>query len=132
MTKSKRVLIVDDDQDIVNGAAIRLGAAGYETMVAKDGIDGLSKAIDTLPDAILLDVRMPRMDGLSTLTRLQDHDQTKDIPIVMLSASIVDQHAALDAGAKFFVSKPYNGKQLVAILDAAMTTPTNERSSPPT
>ncbi len=115
-----QILLVDDDHDIVRGTILRLQASGYDVIQAHDGRRGLEMAVREQPDAILLDVRMPKMNGLDTLDELRLCETTKDIPIVMLSASIVDQQRALDAGARFFVRKPYQGKSLVAALQSAM------------
>lgn len=113
MIASKRVLIVDDDSQIVAGMRLRLEAAGYKTSTAGDGQECLESAVLDPPDAIVLDVRMPRLDGLSTLERLRMIDRTRHVPVVMLSASLADQRAALDAGARFFLSKPYQGSKLI-------------------
>lgn len=113
------VLIVDDDRQIAEGTAVRLRAAGYETLVVHNGAEGLAAAHLRTPDAILLDVRMPVMDGMTALGRLKDDPETQEIPVVMLSASVIDQNAALDAGARFFVKKPFVGRELVDAIDVA-------------
>lgn len=120
MKKKNRILIIDDDHDIVFASRMRLMAAGYDTQTAGDGRTGLEAADQTHPDAILLDVRMPEMDGLSVLLQLKNSSQTRSIPVVMLSASVVDEEAALNAGANFFVRKPYQGLELIAAVDSAI------------
>lgn len=120
MSDAQTVLLVDDDREVVRGVSIRLHAAGYTTMTAENGQEGVDIALQSHPDVIVLDVRMPQMDGLEALAELQDNEATKNIPIVMLSASIVDQQAALEAGARFYLTKPYQGKELVAALQAAL------------
>jgi CheY-like chemotaxis protein len=116
------VLMVDDDEEIVCAACLRLRAAGYRTLTAADGETGVATAIANHPDAILLDVRLPRRDGLSVLSQLKRQMETRDIPIVMLSASVVDQQAALDSGARFFLRKPYRGDMLVQAVQTALAT----------
>lgn len=116
----KKVLVVDDDEQITKGAQRRLEAAGYEVFVARDGDDCVALALETAPDLVVMDVQMPRMDGLTALALLQANLKTDRIPVIMLSASLRDQQAALDAGARFFVRKPYHGQQLVAAVDQAM------------
>jgi DNA-binding response OmpR family regulator len=120
MPEQLTVLVVDDDCEIVTAATLRLRAAGYRTRSAFDGESGLALTVECHPDIILLDVRMPRKDGLTALRELKNRSDTKDIPIVMLSASIIDQQAALDAGARFFLKKPYRGDILVQAVDAAL------------
>jgi CheY-like chemotaxis protein len=72
------------------------------------------------PDLILLDVRMPGKDGLATLSDLKHRSDTCSIPVVMVSASVIDQEAALNAGARFFIRKPYSGATLMQAVRAAI------------
>ena len=120
MPEQLTVLVVDDDCEIVTAATLRLRAAGYRTQTAHDGESGVALAAECHPDAILLDVRMPRKDGLTALKELKQRDDTKEIPVVMLSASIVDQQAALEAGARFFLKKPYCGDTLLQAIASAL------------
>ena len=114
------ILIVDDNEDIVRATSLRLRAAGFQSLSASDGNEGLAAAIKHRPHAIVLDVRMPNKDGLTMLAELRSRDETETIPVVVLSASVADQKAALDAGASFFVKKPYEGVQLVRAVVMAM------------
>lgn len=118
--QAKRILIVDDEQDIVDGVTRWLAAAGYDTLTASDGQQGVESATENRPDAILLDVLMPKKDGMETLAELRARDRTNQIPVVMLSASLRDEQRALDAGARFFVHKPYEGKNLVNTVKTAV------------
>ncbi|MGD9857510.1 MAG: response regulator [Planctomycetaceae bacterium] len=120
MSESKRILLVDDEEEILRGANLWLSAAGYRTAVAHDGVEAIAAARESQPDAIVMDVRMPRKDGLTALAELQRQAETRHIPIVMLSASLVDQERALDAGARFFLTKPYNGRSLVKTVGAVI------------
>jgi two-component system response regulator PrrA len=115
-----RVLIIDDNQELVRAAALRLHAAGYETRSAYDGEQGVATAVEWCPSAIVLDVQMPHMDGLTALTELKASDATRDIPVIMLSASIFDEQAALQAGARYFLKKPYESLNLLHALATAM------------
>ena len=117
---SKTILVIDDDHEIAKGAQLRLRGAGYHALTAADGNTGVAAALQHEPDAIVLDIRMPQMNGFSAMAQLRQNDNTKEIPIVMLSASVVDKQAALDAGARFFLSKPYQADKLLAAIDAAI------------
>jgi DNA-binding response OmpR family regulator len=117
---ANQILLIDDDQDVLRGASLRLGAAGYRPTTACDGRQGIDRAVKDHPDAIVLDVRMPHMDGLQVLSTLRHRAETRAIPVIMLSASLVDQDAALEAGARFFLTKPYQSKALLAALRAAL------------
>ncbi len=116
----RRILLVDDDNEIRLGVNLRLIARGYEPILACDGEEAVASAIANRPDAIVMDVRMPRMDGVSALVRLKQHEDTKQVPVIMLSASIGDRQASLDAGARFFLVKPYQGKILLAAVETAV------------
>src|SRR3989304_5353598 len=120
MPSDSTVLLVDDDRDVVEGSSVRLRAAGYQTVAAYDGDECVDRANEYQPVAIVLDVRMPRMDGLTALGELQEGENTKHIPVVMLSASLGDQRAALEAGARFFLRKPYSGPMLIDAVKAAI------------
>jgi CheY-like chemotaxis protein len=132
------VLVVDDDREIVTATTLRLRVAGYRTLTACDGESGVALAAECHPDVILLDVRMPRKDGLTALAEIKHRGDTADIPVVMFSASVVDQEAALVAGARFFLRKPYDGDTLVRTLAAALERPSEDgdaqqcRTSPST
>ena len=121
MTHHGKILVVDDDPAIRIAATVRLRTAGYDTMCACDGREAVALALESGPDAVVLDVRMPYVDGFAVLRQLRESNQTKHIPIVMLSASVQDQQAAIEAGARFFVRKPYQGKTLLAAVDSAIS-----------
>ena len=120
MSTQRKLLIVDDEADIREGASFWLRHAGYETFSAVNGEQGIEFAETFKPDAILLDVLMPRMDGMETLSHLRARTSTCQIPVVMLSASLRDEQRALDAGARYFVHKPYDGKALVSAVRASL------------
>lgn len=125
MSDARRVLVVDDEVEIVRAACLRLRAAGYEACEATDGRTAVATAVERRPDLILLDVRMPHKDGLEVLSELKHRPDTRHIPVVMLSASVVDQAAGLDGGARFFIRKPYSGAALVQAVRTALETPAN-------
>jgi len=120
MLKPPKVLMIDDDGDISRAAVLRLQAAGYRTLTASEGASGVILAAAGQPDLILLDVRMPIKDGITTLKELKRRGDTKHIPVVMLSASVFDQRAALEAGARFFLTKPYCANKLVQAVATAL------------
>jgi DNA-binding response OmpR family regulator len=115
-----RILLVDDDSDIAQGIQLRLNSAGYDCTIAFDGLAGLDCALAILPQVILLDVRLPKLDGIALLRELKSRAATKHIPVVMVSASLVEQNNALDAGARFFLCKPYDGNRLLQTIQFAL------------
>ncbi len=120
MSKS-RVLIVDDDREITRAIGLRLSKVGYEPIMAFDGEQGLLIAQNDPPAAIVMDLRMPVMDGFTLLKRLQNSVHTRNIPAIILSADSADRARlkAIRAGATFFVEKPYKAQDLI---DALSTT----------
>jgi DNA-binding response OmpR family regulator len=116
INRLKKILVVDDDEEIVRGTTVRLRSAGYQTIAAFNGADAINGAKRNRPDAILLDVRMPGLDGLAVLKQLQEADDTCRVPVIMLSASLCDQRTALNAGARFFLAKPYRGDELLEVV----------------
>jgi DNA-binding response OmpR family regulator len=127
MPKEKTILLIDDDHDVLRGTSARLRRAGFETVAVDNSVSGVLKAKEDKPDAILLDARMPLLDGFEALKELRHQDETHKIPVVMLSACPSLQREALDAGARFFLAKPYDGEHLIAAVNAAIEeTATNE------
>jgi DNA-binding response OmpR family regulator len=116
------ILIVDDDRQIVQALGIRLQLAGYEVLTAHDGVEGLAAAVEAHPDAILLDIRMPRMDGLTMLSRLRQHKEIGTVPTIVLSANIAERvrAEAWHLNACFFLDKPYEPKTLLMALQSAL------------
>jgi signal transduction histidine kinase len=118
----RQVLIVDDDYEVAEALGVRLSGAGYRVLTAHDGQEGIESAVLHRPDAVLMDIRMPVKDGMTALSELRTHPDTKSLPIIMLSASVRDQQAALDYGARFFIQKPYDAQTVLSALEASMET----------
>lgn len=117
MCKKPTILVIDDEPDITRAMSVKLRAYGYDVLISHDGVDGLKAAEEHQPDAIILDVRMPKMDGLTTLVKLTEQETTQKIPVVMVSASIVDRQAALGKGARYFLEKPYDAPTLLSAIE---------------
>jgi DNA-binding response OmpR family regulator len=115
------VLVVDDDQEVNSCLGVRLEAAGYEVLSAFDGEQGLAAAIEHHPDAIVLDLRMPVKDGLTMLQEMRTNDEVGRTPVVVLSANIRDQHRALEAGANYFVAKPYEAATVLSAIKSSLS-----------
>lgn len=110
MTK-RRVLIIDDEDDIRTVAALTLEmVADWEVLVATNGKEGIERARQERPDAILLDVMMPEMDGPTTFRNLQAIPETRDIPVLLLTAKVqaVDQQRFADLGVAGVLFKPFD------------------------
>ena len=110
----KKILIVDDEPNIVRLLGDRLTYNNYEVLKAYNGIECLSLAKSNPPDLILLDIQMPRCDGISTFSRLFLDERTRDIPVVFMTSYARDYSKThlLNLGAKDFISKPINCDEL--------------------
>jgi class 3 adenylate cyclase len=122
MRNPARILVVDDVADNVEILRMRLGALGYEVVVAVDGEQALAKACETLPDLILLDIMMPKIDGLEVIKRLKADKTLPFIPVILVTAkaSPKDVVAGLDAGGDDYLTKPIDHGALVARVRAML------------
>ena len=117
---SPRVLVVDDDPDVLASLERGLRLSGFEVSTAVDGAEALRSATETRPDAIVLDINMPVLDGVSVVTALRAMDN--DVPVCVLSArsSVDDRVAGLEAGADDYLVKPFVLAELVARVKALL------------
>jgi len=111
----KRILIIDDEKEMVDLLQMRLEAADYEILVAYDSQEGLDKARAEKPDLILLDIMMPKMNGYQVCRELKIDDGTKGIPVVMLTAKAQesDKFWGTEVGADAYVTKPFEASELL-------------------
>jgi CheY-like chemotaxis protein len=122
----KRILLIDDEDDIREVASMTLETVGgFEVLTAASGQEGIERAIAGQPDAILLDVMMPEMDGPATLLRLQQNPATRDIPVVFLTAKFqaADQRRLAQLGARAIMAKPFDPYRLSDEINEAMGWP---------
>ena len=116
------VLVADDDPDILSLVALRLERAGYEVVVARNGEEAVTRAVERTPDIALLDVMMPRLDGYKATARLRAHDATRHMPVILLTARVQEADIALgiEAGADDYVKKPFSTQELRDRIQAAL------------
>ena len=121
-----RVLVVDDEPDLVRVLEFGLRASGYTVESASDGQEGLKKAREIKPDVILLDLMLPKLDGYKVCRLLKFDDRFKHIPIIILSARTQegDQTLALEMGANRFVTKPYDFAEILGYIETLLKSPT--------
>lgn len=117
-----KVLVVDDEIFISRMIKITLEAKDYEVVVAKDGTEGLEKALKEKPDVILLDIMMPVYDGFYILGKLKEQDETKAIPVIMLTSMARPQDItrAMELGSAGYVMKPFEYEDLIASIENAL------------
>jgi len=118
MVKSK-ILVVDDEPDIVDTVTFMLQARNFDVITASDGLEGLTKAISEHPDLILLDIMMPNMDGYELCYKLKKDKNMRNIPVIMLTArgeneAVIRAHKL---GADDYIVKPFSLPTLISKLN---------------
>ncbi len=110
------IMVVDDSLTVRKITSRLLARSGYQVITAKDGVDALEQLIDVLPDVMLLDVEMPRMDGFELTKRLRQDVRTQDLPIIMITSRTADKHHryAMELGVNEYMGKPYQEEELLA------------------
>ena len=114
--QKKRILIVDDEPDLIETIQVSLELEDYECIVAFDGFRGLDRARNEKPDLIILDVMLPGMNGYKVCRLLKFDVKYKHIPIIMLTAEAQekDRLTGKEAGADFYMTKPFSADKLLA------------------
>ncbi len=120
--EKKRILVIDDEPNLLEVIRLRLEANDYEVLTAQDPLAGLEIAKEEMPDLIIMDVIMPKVNGLRLLRILKREDETKDIPVIILSVKWHDNNhkAGVDAGADYYLTKPYDPKELLDTVKKAL------------
>lgn len=115
--ETKKVLVVDDEQAIIDVLVYNLKKEGYETLEATDGVTAVNMALEQKPDLMLLDIMLPKMDGLTVCKRVKNY---LNIPILMLTAkdAEIDKIVGLELGADDYITKPFSVRELMARVKA--------------
>jgi CheY-like chemotaxis protein len=112
----KRILLVDDAKTSIMMEQMILSRGTYEFLTAQDGLEAVDMAVRELPDLILMDIMMPKMDGLEACRQLKERDETKEIPIIMVTtrgeAESVEK--GFKSGCCDYVAKPINSNELLS------------------
>ena len=111
----KKILIIEDEKDLVDAVTLRLEANGYEVIASYDGEDGLGKARKEKPDLIILDLMLPKMDGYKVCGLLKLNEKYKKIPIIMFTARAQESDIKLgqEVGADAYIIKPFDSQVLL-------------------
>jgi len=130
--KTYKILVVDDDLDTLKLVGTTLEKQGFIIVAAKDGIEALEKVAQHMPDLILLDIMMPKMDGYEVTRRLRADPATAGIPIVLFTAKaqVDDKVAGLEAGADEYLTKPTHPAELVARVKSILKRPVTSMRPP--
>ena len=118
----KRILVVDDEPDVRELVVYRMRRSGYVVLEASNGEEALQTALAELPDLIVADVMMPRLNGYELTRQLREHEQTRAIPVILLTAKTqeADVSQGFDAGADDYLKKPFSPDELVARVRAVL------------
>jgi chemosensory pili system protein ChpA (sensor histidine kinase/response regulator) len=110
------VLVVDDSLTVRKITGRLLDRAGYRVDTAKDGVEALEKLEEELPDVMLLDIEMPRMDGFEVTQHVRGNPRFAQLPIIMITSRTADKHRehALELGVNTYMGKPYQEEELLA------------------
>ena len=127
MPMSKRVLLAEDEPNIVESLTFLLERAGYNVSVEMDGQGALNTALQNTPDVMILDVMLPEMDGYEVLRKMRSDDRAKSVPVLMLTAKgqREDRKVALECGADLFITKPFANAELIEAVEQ-LASRTNE------
>jgi DNA-binding response OmpR family regulator len=117
---SERILVADDEQEIRNLLDHFLKGQGYEVVLASDGNQALKLAAEENPQVIILDIKMPGLDGLEVCKRLKEKDQTKFIPVIVITGFEDNKMEALNMGADDFVNKPFDMAEISSRVRSAL------------
>ena len=118
-----RILVVDDEPDIVKSLSLRLGSVGYDVSTAYDGLSATRKAIEEQPELIILDIGMPAGNGHVVVERLRNIVETSHIPVIYLTACTAksDYLKAREGGVCKYITKPFDSDILLAAVDDQIT-----------
>jgi DNA-binding response OmpR family regulator len=116
------VLVADDDRDIRQLVAFRLGRADYEVVEATDGEEAVRLVTELLPDLAVLDLMMPKLNGYEVTQAIRRHEETKRIPVILLTARVQEADVArgFEAGADDYLRKPFSPQELLARVQAIL------------
>jgi DNA-binding response OmpR family regulator len=129
----KKILVVDDEDDILNFLELVLSEKGYQVATASGGQEALTKAQLERPDLVLLDIMMPQMDGWEVLKLLRVDEDTAEVPVAMLSARTEarDRVQGLQEGAIDYICKPFSLSELLGKIEAIFSQAGSVNASPP-
>jgi two-component system cell cycle response regulator DivK len=122
-SRPPRILIVDDDALNLKLFTISLSKRGYRVLLAMDGRFALDLAQRERPDLVIMDVQLPDMSGLEATRMLKSDDTTRDIPVLITTAFLIDGDELRDSGCDAYLAKPYPAEKLIEIIVSLMHTP---------
>lgn len=119
----KEILVVDDEKEVQEFLFEALMAEGFQVMLAADGQEALEIVRKRKPDLVLLDIKMPKLDGWATLQLIKSNHETKSIPVIMLTGmnEVIDRMTSFYLKADGYVNKPFTNKELIKIINETLS-----------
>jgi DNA-binding response OmpR family regulator len=132
--KNIRILVVEDEESLLKLESILLGSRGYLVTGVKDGLAALQALAENSFDLVLLDIMMPGIDGFEVCRRIRENPQTREIPVVMLTAkkSAVDQARGFEMGADAYLTKPFKSIKVMDMIEGLLAKRRQAGSKPGT
>ena len=126
MTSARLVVVADDEEDILTLVSTIVERAGHEVVSVRDGAQALAAIRERRPDLVVLDISMPEVDGLEVLRRVRADGETRELPVLLLSARAqeADVRRGFDTGASAYVKKPFSPSELARRVDELLETST--------
>jgi DNA-binding response OmpR family regulator len=120
--ENHHILIVEDEESLLKLESILLSSKGYKVTGVRDGLAALNEIEKSKPDLILLDIMMPGIDGFEVCRRIKENPDTKDIPVVMLTAkkSTADQARGVEVGADAYMTKPFKSLKIIDVISGLL------------
>lgn len=124
LVQSSSILVIEDDPSVRTLVQKSLSSKGYEVHLAEDGLSGLTRLEELKPDLIIVDIMMPRLDGMTFVQAIKGYETTKSIPVIFLTAksdpkSMID---GINLGARFYMTKPFQLDELLTKVRKALLT----------
>ena len=119
MNLKKRVLLVEDNESTIDVVQMELAWMGYETTIAKDGLEAIESVIAQPPDLIIMDIQLPKMNGFEAVRRIRAIPAARDIPILAATAKALhgDEEKCTAAGCDGYIAKPFTHRELQAAIE---------------
>jgi len=118
----KRVLLVEDNESTIDVVEMELKCLGYEVVIARDGLQALDRVAEQLPDLVIMDIHLPKMNGFEAVRRIRTNPAVCDIPILAATAKALnsDQEKCLEAGCDGYIAKPFTHRELETAINGMM------------
>lgn len=122
LNKAKKILVIDDEKDIRDDLKLTLELSGFSVSLAKDGVEGIEKIKSEVPDMIICDIMMPRLDGYGVINFCRQNESFSNIPFLFLSAKgdYSDLREGMNLGADDYIPKPFDFKQLLNAINTRL------------